>query len=171
MELLTDGRRRADECNPFGYFELEAVLHTAKDASWTQQAVGKAVKVIYPALYDLPASFSYRVVFMMRDLGEVLASQDRLLRHLGKEGAVPSGRGMRRIFAGGLMSCARYLAERDNFEVIYVSYGAMLADTLSEAGRVSRFLGGLDTEAMAGAVEPRLTYSPSMLSFPHIGKA
>ena len=45
MPMLTDHQRAADEDNPRGYFELEAVRKGPPDLSWVAQARGKAVKV------------------------------------------------------------------------------------------------------------------------------
>ena len=66
LPVLTDGVRRADEDNPQGYYEFEAVKRTKDDPSWLATAQGKAVKLVYMLLYDLPPQYSYRVVFMRR---------------------------------------------------------------------------------------------------------
>src|SRR5688572_8703668 len=87
MPVLTDGERSADESNPRGYLELEAVKRTRSDAGWIAEAVGKAVKVIHLQLRDLPSSHQYRVIFMRRDLNEVVASQQSMLDRIGRKGA------------------------------------------------------------------------------------
>lgn len=63
---LTDGIRTADRDNPNGYYEFEPVKQTARDASWLAQAEGRAVKLVYLLLRDLPRDRPYRVVFMHR---------------------------------------------------------------------------------------------------------
>jgi hypothetical protein len=50
-------------------------------------AAGKAVKVVHVLLPGLPEGYEYRVLFMQRDLGEVLASQRAMLERLGRRGA------------------------------------------------------------------------------------
>lgn len=77
--------RKADEDNPRGYYEFEAVKKTKQDSSWLEGSAGKVVKMVYRLLYDLPEGYEYRVVFMRRDLKEVLASQEKMLRRLGKD--------------------------------------------------------------------------------------
>ena len=52
--VLTDGLRKPDEDNPNGYYEYEAVKSTHQDDNWLSQARGKAVKMVYRLLYDLP---------------------------------------------------------------------------------------------------------------------
>src|SRR5687768_12382196 len=74
LPVLADGLRAADEDNPHGYFELEQVKRTVADPSWIAQARGHAVKVIARLLPDLPPGQHYKVLFMRRDLDEVLRS-------------------------------------------------------------------------------------------------
>ena len=47
LDVVTDGVRQADESNPRGYLELEAVKALDKDGStaWLKDARGKAVKI------------------------------------------------------------------------------------------------------------------------------
>jgi hypothetical protein len=54
MTLLTDHARAADEDNPKGYFEHEAVKRTKHDPAWLDEADGKVVKMVHLLLYDLP---------------------------------------------------------------------------------------------------------------------
>src|SRR5579872_1312474 len=83
LPILTDGVRTPDEDNPHGYLEWEGVKSLARDASWVASARGKGVKVIYYWLRDLPRDCRYRVIFMRRDLDEVLASQAAMLERRG----------------------------------------------------------------------------------------
>ena len=83
IEILSDGERQADDDNPKGYYELEAVKKTKDDASWVETATGKAVKMISQLMLDLPLDREYRVIFMRRDLQEILASQAKMLARRG----------------------------------------------------------------------------------------
>ncbi|MEI6219002.1 MAG: sulfotransferase family protein, partial [bacterium] len=60
---LTDRVRTADQNNPRGYYELEAVKKTREDATWLNNAAGKCVKVVSLLLYDLPMDRPYNVIF------------------------------------------------------------------------------------------------------------
>src|SRR5262245_48692621 len=75
LPILTDNIRAADEDNLLGYLEWEGVKSLKRDSSWVASAVGKCVKAIYCFLSDFPPGFDYRVIFMRRNLDEVLASQ------------------------------------------------------------------------------------------------
>src|SRR5262245_41311102 len=83
MAVLTDELRGPDPDNPRGYYEFEPVKRTRHDPSWLVGAPGKAVKLVHLLLYDLPAEYSYRVIFMKRRLSEVLASQRAMLDRQG----------------------------------------------------------------------------------------
>ncbi len=157
MPLLTDERRAPDKYNPRGYFEHEAVQHSRADLSWLDQAGGRAVKVIHLLLHHLPMDRQYRVIFMQRDLQEVIASQRAMLKDCGRGGAaIPDDR-LTCVFERQLSAVRQWLADRPNFRVLYMGYRDVLREPLAAAQRVARFLGGgLDVSAMAGAVDQAL---------------
>lgn len=76
---LTDGIREADADNPGGYYEFEKVKQLEKDTTWLESAKGKAVKVISQLLDQLPLHKSYKIVFALRQMDEILASQRAML--------------------------------------------------------------------------------------------
>lgn len=162
MSLLVDGVRAADEDNPYGYHEWEAVKTLKRDASWVAGAVGKGVKVIYYWLYDLPLDQQYRLIFMRRDLDEVLASQTSMLarrvaRGLTRPEPAPDDARMKRLFEQELSEIDAWIAGRPCFRRLDVDYRAVVHAPEVEARRVNEFLGGaLDIRAMAVAVDPAL---------------
>jgi hypothetical protein len=157
MPLLTDGVRSADEDNPRGYFEYEPVKSIGRDASWLPLAEGKAVKVVYALLRDLPDGYRYRVIMMHRDLGETIASQREMLRHSGHAGADVSDEKLRSLFATDLKRVASWLAVQPNFATLDVEHRDCLREPRVVARRVNEFLSGsLDEAAMANAIDPAL---------------
>lgn len=157
LPILTDGVRAADEANPHGYLEWERVKTLKHDTSWVAGAVGKGVKVIYHWLYDLPLDFRYRVLFMRRDLDEVLASQAAMLKLRNVADPSRDDTRMKRLFQNELREIDDWMARQRSFSVLDVDYGAVLDDPLEQAKRVDAFLGGtLDTRAMAAMVDPAL---------------
>ena len=158
LPVLTDGLRTADEDNPKGYYEVERVkgLAAETDKSWLAEARGKGLKVISYLLKSLPPQFNYRVVFIRREMEEVLASQRKMLARRGETEATPPER-MRALFEDDLWRASYQLRRRPEFETIELHYSAVLARPLEEAQRLAAFLGGgLDAEAMAAAVDPQL---------------
>src|SRR5438105_1349949 len=79
IRLCTDSMRSADQDNPRGYFEWETIKRLHEGEVDLACATGLAVKVVSPLLSALPAKFEYRVIFMVRNLWEVLQSQRRML--------------------------------------------------------------------------------------------
>ena len=155
LAVLTDGIRTADVDNPKGYYELEAVKKTKQNPSWLPQVRGKGVKMVSLLLYDLPATERYRVIFMNRDLDEVLVSQRKMLLRLQRD---PGDDGqMRRFFTTHLEKLHEWLGRQAHIAVLPVSYNQLLTEPATEAGRVNRFLDDrLDAAKMVGVVDPSL---------------
>lgn len=161
LDVLTDGIRAADEDNPRGYLEWEKVKSLKRDAAWVAGALGKAVKVIYCFLPDLPAGYHYRVLFMRRDLDEILASQAAMLARRKTpesiETALADNARMKRLFENELRETDEWLRGRPMFSVLDVEYRAVLERPLDEARRMAAFLGGhLEAVAMGAAVDATL---------------
>jgi len=158
LDVLTDDVRQADEDNPEGYFELERVKELASfnDASWLHEARGKVIKIISYLLQHLPDDLKYRVVFMNRDLGEVLASQSRMLQRRGEKVTTPPEE-MLQLYVDHLVKIRTILRLRPCFEVLEVPYDATVQDPMQTATRMRLFIGRpLDTDRMARAVNPQL---------------
>jgi LPS sulfotransferase NodH len=155
LETVTDSERVADEDNPAGYFEFEPVKKMKQDATWLVAARGKVVKVISQLLFDLPPTEKYAVIFLQRDLDEVLVSQDKMLSRSGKKGAPHDM--MRTAFQNHLAKLAAWFETQGNMSVLRVDYSGVMAEPSDEAARIREFLTvPLDLEKMAAAVNPQL---------------
>lgn len=160
VPLLVDGVRSADVSNPNGYFEFEPVKDLAAsrgDAPWLRSARGRAVKVIAFLLTWLPEHHNYQVIFMHRDLDEVLASQRLMLERRGEPAANERDAETRATYGDHLSQVERFLQRRPCFATLRVSYRETVAEPEATAARVAAFLGRrLDTAAMARAVDAAL---------------
>ncbi len=154
---LTDHVRTADEDNPKGYYEYEPVKKTKEDPSWLDGAEGKVVKMVHVLLLDLPTDRDYRVVFMRRNLNEVVASQNVMLARLGKDqGGLPQERVIQ-VFQAQLKKVDQHLNDHDCFRVVRVDYNNLIRNPDEPVRAVHEFLGGkLDLNAMLGVVDPSL---------------
>jgi len=156
MPALADHLRRPDEDNPRGYYEFERVKQVSEDASWLDEAQGKVVKMVYRLLYDLPRDHTYRVIFMRRELHEVIASQEVMLERHGKAGSPPIHRHgqdqddrLADIYRRQLDEVMSWLHNQPNFSVLCVDYGDVLSDPQRVVHQLNRFLDGrLDMDAM-----------------------
>ncbi len=157
IPVMTDGKRVADIDNPKGYYEFEPALRTKTDPSWLRDAPGKCVKMVYMLLKDLPVTHYYRVLFMRRNLDEVLASQKKMLDRLGKKGGDFTDEQFRDLFVKDTNKCIAMLNELEHFQYIEVDYNEMLNNSGPLVTKVNDFLGGdMNTEAMAAVVDPSL---------------
>ena len=153
---LCDGQRVADSDNPNGYYEFEPVKQTKTDASWLNDAPGKAVKMVYSLLYDLPTDRSYDVVFMRRELNEILASQNQMLRNMQIASSVDDDR-MGRLFQHEITKFIRWLETADHINCIEVGYNDVAAGQSTPVSEINAHLGGnLNTQAMSSVVDPSL---------------
>jgi hypothetical protein len=158
LPLVVDGQRVADEDNPKGYYEDERVKNLAQelDRGWLKAARGRAIKIISFLLKELPPQHNYRVVFMRRNLQEVLASQGKMLKRLGEASDTGDER-MRELFENDLWKARYLLKHRPQFETLEVHYRDVLEKPAEQADRINRFLGGgLDVAAMSGVVDREL---------------
>jgi hypothetical protein len=158
MPILTDRKRVADEDNPQGYWEFEAVKNTRTSCDWLRQAQGKAVKMVHLLLTDLPREgYFYRVLLMKRRIGEVLASQRVMLQRRGKSGAALSEEQLSHIFLGQMERVEAWLKKQPHFAVLPVDYNELIANPMPQAAAINEFLGRtLDAGGMIQAVNSRL---------------
>jgi hypothetical protein len=157
IPVMTDNVRKADDDNPRGYLELEKAKQIGKDASWLPQAEGKVFKMVAMLLYRLPPNHQYKIIFMKRDLTEMLKSQTTMLKNLGKDGKGPTDAEMRILFEEHLNKITAWLPLQKNMDVLYCEYAAAVKDSATEAQRIADFLGTkLDVRKMAEVVDPKL---------------
>ncbi len=158
LPLMIDEIREADNDNPKGYYEFERVKKLGKgDTAWVAEAVGKVIKVISALLKDLPPAYEYRVIFMHRNMDEILASQRKMLVNRGEDSDQMDDATMADLFQKHLLSIDNWLQAQDNFQVLHVNYSEILSDPVTQVQVVNAFLGGsLDVQAMAEQVDPEL---------------
>lgn len=150
LEIVSDALRVADDDNPNGYFEFEPVKQLAEgNLRWLKDAGGRAVKIISSLLEYLPNEHQYKIIFMKRELQEVLASQQKMLKNRMEQSQVED-EAMRTRFEEHLSDIKYWLARQPNMEVLYISYNKMLNDPESDCARVAEFIGmPLDVKKMA----------------------
>ncbi len=158
VPLVEDGQRTADEDNPKGYFEDERVkdLHLGQDNTWLRAARGHAIKIISYLLEHLPDDNNYQVLFMIRDLEEVLASQRKMLERRGEPQDSDDER-MRTVYEQHLWKVRYRLRRYPKFQLLEVPYREVLEQPREHAERMREFLGrDLDISRMTAVVDERL---------------
>src|SRR5512140_117429 len=157
LPVLTDAVRSADEDNPNGYFELEVVKQLSDGRQdWLAGADHKLVKVISALLEHLPPEHHYKVLFMERQIPEILASQRKMLARRNETSAVSDAE-MEAQFREHLKAIKYWLARQPNMEVMYVDYNRMMADPDAYCPKIAAFIGlPLDVAKMRAVPNERL---------------
>jgi hypothetical protein len=156
-EALTDSKRAADEDNPLGYFEFEKSIELAKDTSWLQQARGKFVKIVAQLLPHLPANEHYQIIFMERDLTEVIASQKAMLARQSRRGAELDEQKLRDTYTSQLNRVHAQLGRRPEVRILTVNYSDLVADPTTRVSVLAEFLGEpFNHQAAANVIQPDL---------------
>ncbi len=158
LQVLTDEIREPDEDNPRGYYEFERVKALRNgDVAWLVDAQGKVVKIISELLKSLPSEYEYKILFMLRDVDEVLASQRAMLARKGIDADPADDEKLRVLYEKHTREIEAWLAGQPNMKVMYVSYGDLLADPSELIPGIGEFLGdSVAVDRMKGVVDPTL---------------
>ena len=156
LDPFTDAVREADESNPRGYYEHERVKGSASDVSWIPDASGHVVKVVAPLLPYLPPGPEYRVVFMERELDEILESQSVMLTRDGRTAA--DAERLRMAYANMLQSAFSWAGGPAAPKLLRVAHKDAIATPQIVAQRMADFLDlpAERAEDMAAVVDPSL---------------
>lgn len=158
LDVFTDQERQADDNNPKGYYEHEAVKHLHKNGTWLKEANGKAVKVIAQLLPFLPLKYRYKVVFMERDIHEVIQSQQRMLIRDGKKTKTDTlPLHLVQQYQRTIQQVKTWADKHANVEIHFVDYAAVVDQAFPQAIALNSFLDkGLHAEQMVACVDARL---------------
>lgn len=157
LSPVTDNIRTADEDNPKGYYELEKVKEMKADTSWMPEARGKVIKVISALLQDLPSDYRYRVVFMRREMSEILASQRQMLIRRGQEPNKVPDEKMAAMFEKHLVKIGEWLDAQANIDALFIKYNDILAEPGGSVTSLNAFFeDALDAAAMQSVVDKQL---------------
>ena len=96
-----------------------------------------------------------RVVFLDRDLEEVLRSQASMLDRMGRPAADAAV--LRSVYTRHLSAARAWMASTPHTDHLVLAHADVITDPTAAAARLNAFLGGqLDERAMAAVVDPSL---------------
>lgn len=152
LPLVVDGVREADRHNPRGYFEHEGIKTLQDGGEWLNEHKGKAIKILFHLVKWIPDEVPIKVILMLRQLEEVVQSQDLMLARRPTQKT-----DWARLFGTQLEKLRSQLQQRENVQVLEVRYAAVLLDPDREFARVADFLQlPLEVSGMAATVDPTL---------------
>ena len=161
MEVMTDRERAADVDNPLGYYEWEPIKQVGQRPEiLDEEAVnGKAIKCVSMLLPQMPAQHRYKVIFMVRPIEQVVASQQDMTKRLGTQGAKLDPAQLARGLRAHRDETIAWLAQTPYLEHMEVNYPALVRDPAPIIARLTEFLGANrlpHVDKMRGAVNPSL---------------
>ena len=157
IDLVDDDKRPADQHNPNGYFEFEKVKSLEENNSWIGDYKGKAIKILFHLLKFLPKDLNYKIIFMQRDLNEVLFSQDKMLKNYGKPVQQDNDQ-IKSIFENELQEVKMWVNNQKNMDIIFIQYNEAITATNEVVSNIENFLmKKLDSEKMSFVVTPVLS--------------
>ena len=173
ISAFTDGHRQADESNQKGYYEhdqVAALLKPGQKKVWLAETRGHALKVVAPLLAALPQQIlenkhsvplHYRVLFMERDLEEILTSQSTMLTVLAEN--TPSGN-IGKAYLQQVRHAKTWLNDH-GISALSVSYSDLVHHPQESLPELATFLGlGNKIPAMQNVIDPTLHRSRKELS-------
>ena len=161
VKTVTDRERGADIDNPKGYYEWEAIKQIARKPELLDEEGmdGSAIKCISMLLQSMPIKHNYKVIFMTRPIGEVMASQKKMTDRLGTKGADLDAEQLQRGLAAHRDEIIRWLQTVPHIGFIEVDYPALIRDPGTTIARMVEFLGEErlpSAEKMKAVVDPSL---------------
>jgi len=156
--ILADHVRSADIDNPKGYYEFERAKQLENgDTGWLVDAEHKTVKIISALLKYLPLDYKYKIIFMTRNLDEVIASQRKMLVNREEDSNTVTEDKLQEMLEIHLLQTRQWLSQQPNILVHYVSYNTLLTDEATQISEITNFIGGeLEPAQMLKIIEPTL---------------
>ena len=154
---LTDKEREANIDNPKGFYEFERVKKLPDDTAWLDDARGKAVKVLAELIKHLPEGYDYKVVFMHRNLKEMIESQKKMLERRGEDPDEVSDAELMAMFKKYRKMLKKRIDEHPDMDVIYVSYNQVMQNPEKSIQSIDEFFNGrLDKNKMLSVIDKDL---------------
>ena len=156
--VLTDNKRAANDANPKGYFEYAPVTALGRDNSWLPDAKGKCIKIIAQLLWNLPpgTDLNYRIIFMERDLDEIVVSQNKMIQAQGGKSVSNNSDTLKGIYRKQLTRIRRFI-HACHLPVLDIDYRESINDPIGTAKKVNEYMDGqLDESKMVRVVAPSL---------------
>lgn len=149
---MTDGERRADEDNPEGYLEWEAIKQIKKRPELLDQdeVESKAIKAISMLLPQLPTHHQYKVIFMERPIAEVVESQFKMIvrsqasksnEAIDQDEEAKHRRKMADELNRHRNNVRQWLFKSNQFSILPISYNDLIAEPESQVNQLVEFLG------------------------------
>jgi len=155
IPLAFDESRKPDDNNPKGYFELEGgkIINKLIEGTFPFDSYkGKFVKITAFGLKHLPSG-NYKIVFMERNLEEVLDSMEKMAK-LSDENREET----KKSFQNLNEKVKREIQNRKDIDILTINYNDFLMDPKNNIMKICNFLKmeNPDLQTMVGVIDKRL---------------
>ena len=153
VEILTDNLRSPDSDNSKGYYEYEKVKNLHKDNYWLKKCQGKTIKIVSNLIKNLRSDMEYKIIFMERDITEVLSSQSKMLKNAGLNDS-SSDMELKNIFLNHIKEIKIWLQNQTHMEILFVNHKDCIYNSEFVCQDILRFLDmNLNYEEMVKVVD------------------
>jgi len=154
VDVVTDNIRKPDYDNPKGYFEYQKVKNLKNDSIWLKDMRGRAIKIISHLLYYLPLTLRYKIIFIERNMQEILDSQRKMYQRLQKQSDNIEDSVLVEKFNLHLQKIHDWIKIKNDIDCLHVHYSDILDDALRQSQTIQAFLNlPFDVEAMSKVVD------------------
>jgi hypothetical protein len=155
IPIAYDNSRQSDAHNPKGYFELEngMIINKLMNGKFNMEDYkGKFIKITSYGLKYLPQGFNYKIIYMMRNLDEVLDSMQKMSK------IVESDRKENRDLLNKLnMYTLGCLTTDKRTKFVCIDYNELMSRPKQEIQKINSLLGiEVDIKKALGVIEPNL---------------
>jgi hypothetical protein len=159
LPIMTDGKRKADEDNPEGYYEWEEIKKIGQRPEILRKAEGRVIKVITALLPALPRRHRYKVIFMDRPVEEVVASQTKMIARRGTKAPLSDAAKMQQMLDQHRANILTALKRAKNFDLLKIDFRSLVSDPTRHIDEIVKFVGAdkiPDSSEMTRVVRPEL---------------
>lgn len=134
LPILCDNIRQPDSNNPHGYYEDERVKTLHNDNAWMGEAENRVVKIVSHQLIHINPQYEYRVIFILRNLNEIIQSQNVMMR------TKTTPPGVHGYYSDHITKTLDWL-DSNKVPYIKINYNQLITDPGPELSRLPEFLG------------------------------
>ncbi|MFT4969151.1 MAG: putative AlkP superfamily phosphohydrolase/phosphomutase/tetratricopeptide (TPR) repeat protein [Chitinophagales bacterium] len=157
LEVFTDNFRQADQDNPKGYYEHEAIKRLASDNRIVYEANGKVLKVISSLIRFLPANMDYKIILMKRPVNEIVKSQDKLKENLNISSPKTTVFEMDKILENSFQKAKEFIVKQRNMDLLELEYGEVVNQNEAVIQNIIDFIGqDLNRDELRGEIDKSL---------------
>jgi len=150
--IAQDGSRPADEHNPKGYYEIEGgkVIRKLMDGTFDISKYNDMfIKITSYGLKFLPEG-KYKIIYMVRDIEEILDSTQKMDKALDRERAKPLLEKLNQF-------CIQLMENRGDMEYLIVRHRAVINNPELEITKIASFMGEpVDKEEAIKVIDQKL---------------